>query len=553
MKISQILSGKLKSTILFIVIFGLFNSLLNGTLLFFINAAVTGRGLAFPEAYKLPLYVGVVLLALVCSRYFQVYMIRLTSNITFEFEKNILEKIRCSTLTEFDALGKENIYTAINDTKSLAHIPEIFMNAFNAMVVVLCCFGYMFWVAPLGGVIILFTMAILVTIYLIRNKGIQKDLNQQRDLQNSYYRYLNDAIQGFRELKINVQRSNNVYHRWIFPNRERNREITNKTSVKYLDNEISGTYSWYVVFGVIMFVLPLIMKTNTATQAAFLVTIMYLIGPVAILITIIPTYNSLKISYERLVIFNHRLSINEGEFTDKDIHHRAESFSEVEFVDVKYQYINSNNKAAAFTISPISLRIEKGETIFVIGGNGSGKSTFGLLLTGLVKPKSGRILLNGNNLLSENITQYRSYFSAVFTDGHLFNENYDKVDLQETNTMLYELVSLLKLNDKIELEKGADRFNHNLSKGQRKRLALIYALLESKPVIVLDEWAAEQDPGFRRYFYTELIPLLQQRGKTVIVITHDDEYYKYASRIIKFNFGEITYDSSKQETVPGMN
>ncbi|NLR62673.1 cyclic peptide export ABC transporter [Chitinophaga varians] len=549
MKISQILSGKIRSTILFIVLFGLLNSLLNGMLLFFINATVTGKKLSFPDAYKLPLFVGIVLVALVCSRFFQVYMIRLTSNITFEFEKNILEKIRCSTLTEFDALGKENIYTAVNDTRSLAHIPEIFMNAFNAMVVVLCCFGYMFWAAPLGGLVILMTMTVLLVVYLIRNKGIQKDLNRQRDLQNNYYRYLNDAIHGFRELKLNVLRSNNVYYNWIFPNREQNRQLTNKTSIKYLDNEISGTYSWYVIFGVIMFVLPLVMKTSISTQAAFLVTIMYLIGPVAILVTIIPTYNSLKIAYERLVIFNHRLSINEGEFTARDLQRASGGFSDLEFVDVKYQYVSSNNKTTTFLMSPINMRIEQGEVIFVIGGNGSGKSTFGLLLTGLVRPRSGKILLNGNDLLSEDIGHYRSYFSAVFTDGHLFNENYDKVDMTTTNTELYELISLLKLNDKIELENDGDRFNHNLSKGQRKRLALIYALLESKPIIVLDEWAAEQDPNFRRYFYTELVPLLQKNGKTVIVITHDDEYYRYASRIIKFNFGEITYDSSKQEMV----
>lgn len=553
MKLSDILSGKLKIALLFTALFGLLNSLLNGTLLFFINAAVTGKSLPYLNAYKLPLFAGIILAALVCSRFFQVYMIRLTSNITFEFEKNILEKLRRSTLTEFDNLGQENIYTAINDTRSLAHIPEIFMNAFNAMVVVLCCFIYMFWIAPVGGLVILLTMTGLLIIYLIRNKGIQKDLNQQRDLQNNYYRYLNDAIHGFKELKLNTSRSNSVFYNWIFPNREQNRMLTNKTSIKYLDNEISGTYSWYVIFGVIMFLLPVIIDTDTSIQAAFLVTIMYLIGPVAILITIIPTYNSLKIAYERLVIFNHKLSINEGEIVATNLQAIPDEFLNLDFVNVNYQYISKNDINGSFRLAPISLRIEKGETIFIVGGNGSGKSTFGLLLTGLVAPKSGQILLNGKDLASKNITGYRNYFSAVFTDGHLFNENYDNVDLSATNKKLFELIALLKLDDKLELEDGRNKFNHKLSKGQRKRLALIYALLEDKPVVVLDEWAAEQDPNFRRYFYTELIPELKKNGKTIIVITHDDEYYPYASRIIKFNFGEITYDSSKEKIMSDMS
>ena len=118
---------------------------------------------------------------------------------------------------------------------------------------------------------------------------------------------------------------------------------------------------------------------------------------------------------------------------------------------------------------------------------------------------------------------------------------------------MFELIALLKLDDKLELEDGRNKFNHKLSKGQRKRLALIYALLEDKPVVVFDEWAAEQDPNFRRYFYTELIPELKKNGKTIIVITHDDEYYPYASRIIKFNFGEITYDSSKEKIMSDMS
>lgn len=522
-------------------------------LLFFINATVTGRTFPFMNDYKLVLFSGIILTTLICSRFFQVYMIKLTSFVTFEFEKNILGKIRCSTLTEFDELGKENIYTAINDTKALAHVPEIFMNAFNAFVVVLCCFGYLFWISPLGGAIILLSMLILLMVYLVRNKGIQKDLNIQRDLQNNYYRYLNDVIYGFKELKLNFFRSHNVFYNWIYPNREKNRDLTNKTSIKYLDNELSGTYSWYIIFGVIMFVLPLVLHTDTSTVAAFLITILYLIGPIAILVTIIPTYNSLKIAYERLVIFNHKLSINEGENDVMITEFVDEEFEFVEFVDVKYNYVNKNNVTNSFSISPINLRIEKGETVFIVGGNGSGKSTFGALLTGLIVPKTGKILLNGENLLAGDIPRYRNYFSAIFTDGHLFNENYDQINLTQSNTSLHEFIRLLRLENLLEVDHANNRFNHNLSKGQKKRLALIYTLLENKPVLVLDEWAAEQDPHFRKYFYTELIPLLQSEGKTIVVITHDDEYYSLASRIIKFNFGQITYDSRKEAIVSDMN
>jgi putative ATP-binding cassette transporter len=80
------------------------------------------------------------------------------------------------------------------------------------------------------------------------------------------------------------------------------------------------------------------------------------------------------------------------------------------------------------------------------------------------------------------------------------------------------------------------------SKGQSKRMSLIFALLEKRPIIVLDEWAADQDPHFRKYFYEELIPKLQEMGKTIIAVTHDDAYFHTANRIIKFDYGKVVRD-----------
>jgi putative ATP-binding cassette transporter len=71
-----------------------------------------------------------------------------------------------------------------------------------------------------------------------------------------------------------------------------------------------------------------------------------------------------------------------------------------------------------------------------------------------------------------------------------------------------------------------------LSAGQRRRLALLQVFLDRRPVVALDEWAAEQDPIFRRVFYTELLPELQRRGATVVAITHDDRYFHIADRCV---------------------
>ncbi len=72
----------------------------------------------------------------------------------------------------------------------------------------------------------------------------------------------------------------------------------------------------------------------------------------------------------------------------------------------------------------------------------------------------------------------------------------------------------------------------------------MHAYLERRPVMMFDEWAADQDPTFRRVFYTELLPDLKRQGKTLIIVSHDDRYFEHADRIVRFHAGQIVEDRS---------
>jgi len=102
----------------------------------------------------------------------------------------------------------------------------------------------------------------------------------------------------------------------------------------------------------------------------------------------------------------------------------------------------------------------------------------------------------------------------------------------------------LELDHKVSMK--GNRFSTvNLSSGQRKRMALIASYLEDRPIYLFDEWAADQDPVFRRVFYTQLIPELKRKGKTVIVISHDDAYFECADRLVQVANGRLTDVSSE--------
>src|SRR5690606_27967207 len=110
----------------------------------------------------------------------------------------------------------------------------------------------------------------------------------------------------------------------------------------------------------------------------------------------------------------------------------------------------------------------------------------------------------------------------------------------------------LQLDHKVRVENGTFS-TLRLSQGQRKRLALLVAYLEDRPFYVFDEWAADQDPVFKKIFYTEILPSLKAKGKTVIAITHDDGYFHVADRCFKFEDGklkELSVSVSKPKTAP---
>ena len=93
------------------------------------------------------------------------------------------------------------------------------------------------------------------------------------------------------------------------------------------------------------------------------------------------------------------------------------------------------------------------------------------------------------------------------------------------------------------LEISGDRFTHiDLSTGQRKRLAFIAAVERGRPVLVFDELAADQDPAFRCRFYTRILPGLKAQGRTLLVVSHDDEYFHLADRVLVLEDGRIVSD-----------
>ncbi|WP_067570513.1 ATP-binding cassette domain-containing protein [Nocardia acidivorans] len=202
-----------------------------------------------------------------------------------------------------------------------------------------------------------------------------------------------------------------------------------------------------------------------------------------------------------------------------------------------------------FRLGPIDLTFEPGQITFIVGGNGSGKSTLAKLITGLYVPRTGTVKLNDELIDHENIEWFRQNASAIFTDFHLF-EDYLGFDRPGIDEEVRHYLQELQIAHKVTVQDGK-LSTIDLSQGQRKRLALLTALLEDRSIYLFDEWAADQEPKFRDVFYTEILAELKARNKTVIVITHDDRYFHLADQLVKLDFGKLTEASATAALAPG--
>ena len=272
----------------------------------------------------------------------------------------------------------------------------------------------------------------------------------------------------------------------------------------------------------------------------YTLTIMYMMGPLEFVLNFVPNLTRANVAMKKIDAITD--SLDEQFVTEAAADAEVKpSWNSLELAGIQHTY-RRENEEAEFSLGPLDLSLRPGELVFITGGNGSGKTTLAKLLVGLYIPQQGEIRLDGQPITDERRDNYRQLFSVVFSDFYLF-ENLLGLSDFNIDTKAQEYLAKLQLDRCVQI-KDRTLSTLELSQGQRKRLALLTAYLEDRPIYVFDEWAADQDPQFKEIFYFELLGRLKAAGKTAIVISHDDRYYHVADRVIKLNYGLIEFDNS---------
>ncbi|WP_241480025.1 cyclic peptide export ABC transporter [Kordia jejudonensis] len=521
--------------IFYISIYSLFNTALSFGIIYIINNALAGNEDFLRD------YIGMIFIALVAYSYllniiFQKQLYKFTYSILYREEKKLFGKILEIPLIRLETLGPQRFYTAVQDLRTFSTLPFTITNTINAVLMLILYLAYMFTLSLTSACIVIVLIVIVAGSFLVVMRVMSKKIAKLRSYSDEYYKYVDDVVKGFKELKLNYFRRKNLMNRFLIPNRDNAESLDYKVSLAFYFIGLISKYGLYIVMAFILFVLPQFGLLEREDIIAYVVILLFISAPITSLMDLQHSYTQFFVAHRRLKAFRADFEIE----NIKAVEERkvTDEFSTIEFKNTSFSYDNDTHENN-FSLGPINLKFQKGEVTFVVGGNGSGKSTFIKILTGLYPNTEGELLLNGT--VEENTKEkLQDLTAAVFTNNYIFSKNYENFTTED-NPAYKELLKTMEL-DEVVLDDQEDSARRNFSKGQSKRMSLIFALLEKKPILVLDEWAADQDPHFRKFFYEELIPKLQAQGKTIIAVTHDDAYFHKADRIIKFDYGKIVKD-----------
>jgi len=457
----------------------------------------------------------------------------------------LMDQIRRSELLAIEDVGRARIVAAItSDTAVLTQASN--MLAFTVQGAVLIVFVAIY-VAFLSVAAILTTIVIVsiaAVIFHQKNRRLVDEKQRAAAWERRLFDRLTDFLDGFKEVRLNRARSTDLFDDAVDVSRTA-ANIKINTQAETFKMIVTSQISMYVLLGAVVFIAPQFSSSlGGAALTKTTTALMFIVGACFGLVQSIPVLLNANASADRIVQLENALRATVSS-QQREIP-VVKRFDEIEMRKISFRYVDRFSEAA-FKIGPIDFTLRPGELVFITGGNGSGKSTFLRVLAGLYPPDSGEIILDGKHITDANRDEYRALMSAIFFDYHLFRRLYGVPDAEPGE--VDRLLNLFRLADKTGLVDGEFR-TLELSGGQRRRLALIVSLLEKRPILLLDEWTAEQDPEFRRKFYDELLPDLMKAGATVVVITPDDRYIdelNLPARRIRMDEGRIV----QQLTIKG--
>lgn len=515
------------------------------------KAASTTAGTLGPAQQSSALMFVVFLLLMVvyyfCYRYTYHQTTAVFQSALHKVKVRVADKLRHAEYQELEKMGVSEIFDRISE--SLTVISDSATTLTTCLMSAVMLGFTALYMASISMVAFALTAGLIaagLSVYMVNLKQIKVYMRETVATRLRFFDGITDLLHGAKEVKFNPARGEELY-RDIHATADSLRSSTEKSHRLLDDNALFAQCNFFLLLGTVAFVAPMFHSTTAQSTTSLIAGIIFIMGPLSSVILGIPAFTRANLAAENIDALETRLNDACRDSGTAEDPWGGKGAGRVDAQGLVYRYrspagmhpaplADTPGAGDGFQIGPLDLHVDPGEVVFIVGGNGSGKSTLLKVLTALYAPISGSVRMEGIAVAPHNAQAYRERFAVIFGDFHLFKKPYGlgAVDPQRVSSLLRQM----QIDDKTRFADGSFT-TLDLSTGQRKRLAMVVALLEDRPIYAFDEWAADQDPDFRRHFYREMIPELKRRGKTVIVVTHDDQYFDAADRVIVMEYGKI--------------
>lgn len=532
MNLFRFILAKSRGTIIAAVLFGLVSGVCSTFLITSIHRGVdpsSAGDVQLPYQF-LALAIGF----LVTSLLGQVPLFFLAENAVLHLRMEMVQRIFSARLRFIEELGSHRLFASLSSdigqiANGMVQIPRVGIHG----VICLGCFGYMAYLSVKVLLLMILFIVGMVAVYQFSMRWATRRFVQSRETGDDLFAQFRALTQGIKELKASRRRREAFVSELLLPTSEKYRHDRIFGLVNFQISSSVGNLGFFLVIGFIVFLLPQWQPMTDTAKSGIVLIFVFLIGPLSALFDTLPSLTQANVALMKIEKLGLDLEANSQ---TPQAAPAVASYRCLELREVVHTYYNEREDER-FQLGPVSLALQPGEIVFLVGGNGSGKSTLGKLITGFYDPLKGQVLVDGEVVTDADRDRQRELFSSIFGDFYLF-ERFLGLDDPSLLERAEHYLGELHLTHKVRIS-AEGLSTTDLSTGQRKRLALLITYLENRPIYLFDEWASDQDPQFKQIFYTEILPDLKARGKTVLAITHDDAYFNCADRILKLQDGKL--------------
>jgi len=497
-----------------------------------------------------------ILLLLVTTFLSQYALTRLGHRFVYELRTKLVKQIIDTTVPQIDHLGSARLLASLSSdiqsiTVAFVRMPELVQGIILSVGVGL----YLGWLSLPLLFIVMFWIVMTIWISTILVKHVYTHLTELREINDALYQDYQSIIEGRKELALNQHRAEKLYTDDFLAHAKSYEKTVTKSDTFHLSAVNWSNIMMFASIGIV-FAVANYLDIPMGVATTFSLTILFMQSPLLHAVGAYPTLQTAQVALEKIQSLE--LAEHQPSFATDTV---TQDWQSITLNNINYRYVGSSNSNSSHApdiavnaqnsdnsdsnqnptnniLKSVNLTLQRGDVVFLIGANGSGKSTLAKIITGIFTPTTGTVQVDGQSVDSENNDDFRQLFSAIFSDQHLFKQLIGTQGNEPDADLVSDWLHKLNLQEKVSVS-DHKLSTDKLSQGQRKRLAMLIAVAEQKDILLLDEWAADQDPAFRRVFYQTLIPELKAMGKTLFIISHDDGYFEHADRLLLMKEGRL--------------